>query len=229
MHTFFAELLWALGEVVTLDRRDEEHLFRTLRARPGEEVRLFDGAGRAALGRVRDRTVIAVAELPVVRPAVTVHLYTATPRKNRMDQLLSQIAEVGVATLTPVEFARSVAMPEEPPERWRVRMIEGCKQSGNPWVPEIGAPVAFAALPELLRKRGISGFFGDIGGAAGIPVGIPSEVAWVVGPEGGFTPEEVEAMREAGWTGVCIGSYVMRLETAAVTGAALLMAAGVRK
>jgi len=228
MHTFFLEDIPAAGATAALDKRDEEHLFRTLRARVGEDVRLFDGKGRAASATVQaNRTLRIGADFPPVRlPSAAVHLYLAVPRKNRMDQLLAQCAEVGVASITPVEFARSVATPTDAPDRWRVRLIEGCKQSGNPRLPEIRDGLRAAAAWADIAARGLAGFFGEIGGARGVPVGkVPSEAAWVVGPEGGFTPEEIECMRGAGFTGVRLGGYVLRLETAAVFGAALLVAA----
>ena len=98
---------------------------------------------------------------------------------------------------------------------------EGCKQSKNPFLPRIVPPVPLAAALEEVRRGGVSAFFGAVRSAERA-VAADGDFAWFVGPEGGFTEEEESAMREAGVRGLNLGPYVLRLETAAVCGLAVL-------
>lgn len=226
MHSFYLANIPPAGTAASLERRDAEHLFRTLRAREGDALRLFDGKGKLAFGTVgagQDILVEAVADAPP--PACRVEVCTAVPRRNLADQMLSQLAEVGAWSITPVEFRRSVAMPENTPERWQLRLIEGCKQSGNPFLPELRPPASFSEVLSGVAASGVPCFYGNPQAVSGIPLRRPERLVWMVGPEGGFAPEELAALEEAGATGIRLGDYIMRLETACVVGTALLNSA----
>jgi len=221
MHSFFVENLWTAGECVELEPAERDHLFKTLRARPGDEVELLDGAGGRMLGTVREGRRIEIRSSErVPEPECRLYLYCAVPRKAKFDTLLKQAAELGVWAIRPVECERSVAKPEGS-GRWPILLQEGCKQSKNPFLPKIEPPVPLKAALEEIRKENIRAFFGAVrSGERG--VGKADAFAWIVGPEGGFTDAEESAMREAGVRGLNLGPYVLRLETAAVCGLAVL-------
>jgi len=211
------------GSEAALDRREAEHLFRVLRAAPGERFRLLDGQGKVSVASVRpDRVLFVESEETIPEPGLKLHLFFAQPRRNRLDALLPACSELGVWQLHPVSCARSVA-EGAPNDRWRLQLVEGCKQSGNPYLPSVAPPEPL--LPALKRSSasGMALFFGSVAAAAepAAPVGT-HEVGWVVGPEGGFTPEEEEGLRELGVAPLNLGPFVMRLETAAVCGLAAL-------
>ena len=217
------ENLPAPGCEAVLERREAEHLFRVLRAAPGERFRLIDGRGNVAVAAAAPGRKLMVESVRAYEePPLRMHLFFALPRRNRLDALLTGCAELGVRELHPVVCRRSVA-ESEPNDRWKLHLIEGCKQSGNPFLPEIRPPEPL--LPALRRaaERGIRLYYGSVGEAPEPELKSPgAAVGWVVGPEGGFTAEEESAMRELGVLPLHLGDWVMRLETAALCGVAVL-------
>jgi len=143
-----------------------------------------------------------------------------------MDLLLSQCTEAGVWGIHPVFTENSVAMPkkEVTVDRWRLKLIEACKQSHNPFIPQIFPPMVLDNAIKNIVDSKLAAFFGSTGSMCnnGPLQKKREEVAWLVGPEGGFTQKETELMVDSGFYGISIGKWVMRVETAAVTGTALL-------
>lgn len=213
----------APGDVAELERREAEHLFRVLRAAPGERFRLIDGRGGvavAAVGPGRELTVEEVGEHD--EPHLRMHLFFALPRRNRLDALLTGCSELGVRELHPVVCARSVS-EGEPNDRWQLHLVEGCKQSGNPFLPRVHAPEPLLPALRNAAGRGVRLYYGSVDEAADPEFAHDcADVGWVVGPEGGFTAEEESAMRELGVRPLHLGDWVMRLETAALCGVAVL-------
>ncbi len=228
MHCFYCEKINLPGSAVELDERDWKHLFKTLRAVPGEKIMLMDGRGITADAVVaEDRGIIVEHCEQTTEPEVKLHLYLVVPKKQKMDQLLKQCAEIGVWSITPMTSARSVALAsgENASDRWESLLLEGCKQSHNPFIPLVGEVTKFGDAVKSVAVQPVTPFFGapdaPVTDAAIAKSG--SEIAWFVGPEGGFTPEEEKLMLEHGFNKLSIGNWIMRVETAAVCGAAILL------
>ena len=163
--------------------------------------------------------LLTVSREQVPEPETGLLLYTAVPRKAKFNTLLKQAAELGVREIRLLLCERSVAAPEGS-DRWETLLQEGCKQSGNPFLPKIAPPVKLAAA---LAEFSGTGYFGAVENpGAEAPRPAAGNVAWFVGPEGGFTAAEEEAMARANIHALNLGPYVLRLETAAVCGLAVL-------
>ena len=222
MRTIFHTHIGQAGEVFTPEPRESEHLFRVIRARPGDRVLVMDGRGGRGEAEIigKDRLRFT-ALLPVVEQSVDLDLYFAIPKKNRLDALLPQLPGLGVRSLHPLLLEHSVATGENP-DRWELQLREGCKQSGNPRLPRLYPPAALeAALDEAVRS-GAALYYGSVTPAPSEPAPPGKLRAWFVGPEGGFTPEEERKLRAAGARPLKLGSWIMRLESAAVAGLAVL-------
>ena len=142
-----------------------------------------------------------------------------------MDQILRQSAELGVWRIVPMLCERSVALPDGDSVggRWKEVLFEACKQSGNPFLPEVAAPLKFADALSDSAVRCNARFFGSVGQKE--PETVPGPVddaAWFVGPEGGFTEAEEKAMLDSGVSPLHFGNWVLRVETAAVCGLCLI-------
>ena len=227
MHAFrFDELASAEpGSSFCLGSREEAHLFRILRARHGETVAVLDGHGTLGTAVVeQDRRLRLESKRVVPPPARRLHLFFAPPKKQKLDALLKQAVELGVCELVPVLCERSVVQPGENSVagRWMDLLFEACKQSGNPFLPAVANPMPFAAA--LARARGACGVLITGSNRAGVfpDLGDASDVAFFVGPEGGFTDAETDAMFAAGAAPLRIGDWTLRVETAAIAGLGVL-------
>lgn len=221
------------GEQATLTGSEAHHLAHVLRAKPGEEVTLFDGSGReyrAVVEKVRRSEVqLSVREARSISREAgrAVTLAVALPKGDRQRWLAEKAVEIGVARLIPLETARGVAQPgENALERLRRSVIEASKQCGRNHLMEVAAATPWDALvataaDEPHRMVAHPGGSQDAAAAqlAQLPPSAP--VLLAVGPEGGFTDEEIAAATAAGWQTVELGSRILRVETAALVLAAL--------
>ena len=218
-------------EHVILTGTEAHHLIHVMRAKPELRVTLFDGSGGefdAVVRRVgRSEVELAVLgrrevdrELPL-----TLTLGVALPKGERQRWLVEKAVELGVGCLVPLETARGVAQPvENALERLRRAVIEASKQCGRNRLMEIAEPRGWDAFLtdtagvacRLLAHPGPSG--ADIRPRPGEPVAIG------IGPEGGFTDDEVARATAAGWQPVSLGPRILRVETAAIFLAALVAA-----
>ncbi|MCQ2378173.1 MAG: RsmE family RNA methyltransferase [Victivallaceae bacterium] len=222
IHTLFLSELPAENRRFTLPEEEAAHLFRVFRAAVGDEVEILDGTGRRGYARVLKDKVLEMTRVEIAPPpGKEFHLYCALPRRNKQDDLFRQAAESGVTMIHPVHFSRSVERNEATP-RWEMLLREACKQSKNPFLPELGASLSLDEALDDAARRSLAVCFGSV---EKVPCPVLPDArggAWFVGPEGGFTGEEVERMRSRGGIGINLGPYVMRLETAAVAGIAVL-------
>ena len=215
------------GGRAALTGDEARHLARVLRAKPGDAVTLFDGRGGAWTARVaavgRDRVDLDVGERlpPNPPPRASVTIAVALPKGDRQKWLVEKLAELGVESLLPLVTTRGVA---EATDAARARLergvIEACKQCGRDRLMTILPPATLAgAIATAGADTAIL-----LADPAGAPLAEPhaGRVLVLVGPEGGFTPEEIEAATAAGARRVALGRHVLRIETAAIAAAARL-------
>ena len=222
MRTIFHTHIGQTGELFQPEAREAEHLFKVFRARPGDRVLVMDGKGNRAEAEVIDKKQLVFREvLPELRQEIELDLYCAIPKKAKLDSLLPQLPGLGVRSLHPLLLEHSVATGENP-DRWELLLREGCKQSGNPRLPLLYPPVSLETALEEVRRSGAVLYFGSVTPADPGNEAPGSQRAWFVGPEGGFTQAEEQQLLDAGGRPLKLGSWIMRLESAAVAGLAVL-------
>jgi 16S rRNA (uracil1498-N3)-methyltransferase len=222
------------GEEVLLDEGESKHLAGVMRLEAGAEVELLDGAGRVGRGRVvearRKGVRVALEETRTVLPPPPRRvLVQAIPREQKMDWLIQKAVELSVSAIVPVQTAHCVARvargeEEKKARRWREIAVSACKQSGNPWLPEISPVTDLRSVLEGGAGWLANAAFGALRpGARPLPAWLKerktagaAEVAAFVGPEGDFSEEESDAMLAAGVAPVTLGPIVFRVETAAI-------------
>ena len=104
------------------EKREADHLFKTLRARQGEKIKLIDGRGIIAAAKIgKNKEIIVGSKETEPEPTAKLHLFVAPPRKQKMDSLLKQCAEIGVSNIAPIITERSVSTPEKVSalDRWK--------------------------------------------------------------------------------------------------------------
>jgi 16S rRNA (uracil1498-N3)-methyltransferase len=216
------------GTETLLDGPEAHHLIHVMRVRPGAAVVLFDGSGAEfaavveQVGRSEVRLSVSSRQQIDRELPVRVTLGVALPKGDRQKWLVEKAVELGVACLVPLRTARSVADPAaQALQRLRRTVIEASKQCGRNCLMEIAEPAPwtdFAAIgdnaaPRLLAHPGGPGLARPTRQSQTTP--LPAAAILAVGPEGGFTDEEVALAAAAGWQTVDLGARILRIETAA--------------
>lgn len=206
---------------------EARHLARVLRAQVGDAIVVFDGRGAAWPAQVatigRDRVGLDVGPpLAPTAPPLPLTLAVALPKGDRQKWLVEKLTELGCARLVPLVTTRGVA--EATPaaiERLTRGVIEACKQCGRATLLEIAPPATLAAVLAV-RDPGVLAMVADPAGEPLSPVLAhhTGAVLALVGPEGGFTTEELSAATTAGCRHVSLAPHILRVETAAVALAA---------
>jgi 16S rRNA (uracil1498-N3)-methyltransferase len=214
------------GGVVVLDGPEFHHCVRVCRARVGALVSLLDGRGgtyEARVERIGGReAVLRVLAVKKAHEQPRIDIALGIIKAPRFDLAVEKCTELGVRRLIPYASERCVWRGDEEAaslkiERLRRKIIASCKQSGQPYFPEIAAVMRFDALvEELARYRAV--YLADpLAGAAPGDAGKNQvgPLLGIVGPEGGLTPEERVALTGKGVIPFCLGPFRLRSETAA--------------
>lgn len=241
MHRFFVSPDCITGDVVTLDGDVARQLAHVLRARAGDHVVVLDGTGweydvalrhvdpkqatGAVTGRLRSRG----------EPALSVTLYQALLKGDRFETVLQKGTELGVAAFVPVLCARSV--PRDKEERWaRTRyprwqriIKEAAEQSRRGRLPTLESLLDFSAACDACDTPAVIPWEQEtttaLKGVLGRwkAEGSVTRISVFVGPEGGFTVDEIEHARDHGVTPASLGRRILRAETASIATVAAVM------
>jgi 16S rRNA (uracil1498-N3)-methyltransferase len=201
------------------------HSIRVVRARVGEEVELFDRAGNAAKGIVesieRDRAVIRTGDpLPSRESPLAIHLAMAIIQLEKFELVLQKATELGVRSIIPLDTERVELRRERyanKSERWEKIIFEAVKQSGRTAVPRLEAVTTFE---EVLRRPGVKVLF-DADAEPGVLRDL-AEVTILIGPEGGWSEDELALAIEWECIFQRLGPRRLRAETAALTAVSVI-------
>lgn len=221
------------GSCVALEGEEARHAARVLRLREGDAAVVFDGMGLALSGTVLsvsgNAVVVSLGDepLPSRESSLRTILLQAVGKGAKTDFAVEKAVELGVSAMVPFFAARGDVKPigerhGKRAERWKRIALAACKQCGRARIPDIAEPAAFAeALRAVEAERK---FILHPAGEAIAFDGAPPRggIAVAVGPEGGFTEDEIAEALRTGFARVSLGPRVMRTETA---GAAFLAAA----
>jgi 16S rRNA (uracil1498-N3)-methyltransferase len=222
-HRIFVELL---EPSVTVTGDEFHHSIRVVRARVGEEVELFDRAGNAARGVVesidRDRAVVSVGEpLPSRESPLAIHLAMAIIQLEKFELVLQKATELGVKTFIPLVTERVELRPERysgKTDRWNKIIFEAVKQCGRAVVPTIEAPATF---DDVIARPGEKILF-DADTPPTANRQPPTDLTLLIGPEGGWTDEELLRAREHNVSIERLGPRRLRAETAAIAAVSVI-------
>ena len=224
----FVETPLAQGGTVALDAAQANYLGNVLRLKEDGEVLLFDGVSGEWLARVievgKRSMILGVAEATRVQEKVPdLTLAFAPIKKGRIEFLVEKAVELGVARLEPVVTRRTV-VDKVNLERMRSHIVEAAEQCGRTALATIAEPVKLAAWLKALDPARTLYFADETGGAAPGAAFKPGPATILVGPEGGFLPEEAEAIRALPNTvAISLGPRILRAETAALAAIAAWM------
>ena len=215
------------GEV-TVEGETYRHLFRARRVPVGAGVRVVDGRGHARWGEVArvDRSSARVAlgdPAPTNEPSFRLDLLVPTFRPERASWLVEKATEIGVSA---IRFLNSERAPrtfgDGTIERMRRVAVSAVEQCHRSLVPEITGPDAWEDIGRLAAGAEERWFL-DPQGASGDWGPLADSGVLLVGPEGGWAPEEREQVLAEGWRPVGLGPRILRIESAALVGVAMLL------
>lgn len=225
------------GGQIFLEGEEAKHLSRVRRLAAGDRVEIFDGKGFATRAEVvtvlRDRVQLRAEgePLPDRTPTSFLTLATAVPKGERFDWLVEKLTELGVSRLQPVITERAVVDPRDAKlDRLRRVIVEASKQCGRNRLMELERPRNWGTFLESVSDP--VRLIAHPGGAGpdSWPIIVPGEaITLAIGPEGGFTDDEVGKAQIQGWIPVSLGTTLLRIETAGIVGAALVLSRGTQE
>ena len=241
MHRFYAPG-FVLQQEVVLPEDEAHHLAKVMRLKEGDLVAVFDGLGHEAAACVQKiagrRVTVKAVEKRVAaqEPGIAITLAQALLKGDKMDRVIRDAVMLGVAAIQPFTSART-ELPREAvraggrKDRWDRTVIASVKQCGRAVLPVVHPTLA---LPELLRadhdvlclmfveprqsaeaaKAGTS--------LESLETRVPGKATILIGPEGGWEPQEINAALDAGVTMVSLGERVLRADAAGALAIAVL-------
>ncbi|MFU8818732.1 MAG: 16S rRNA (uracil(1498)-N(3))-methyltransferase [Desulfurivibrio sp.] len=234
MRRFFIEPTAINGDQALLEGADAHHLLHVLRLKSGEQVELFSGDGLVHLARIeggdRDRVQLRLLSSSDTPPGnLAIHLGQAMLKGKKMDLVVQKCTELGVAAIHPYLSAHTKSPPPERGkiERWQRIIQESCKQCNQPWPPDCRPARTF---DEILAQAGAYDLCLICWEQSEAPplrrvveeITRPASLLVMIGPEGGFSPEEIQRAKNCGFLPVGLGRRTLRAETAAIAAIALL-------
>ncbi len=226
---------WIADEVLdnraSLTGDHADHLIRVLRARMGQE---FDVV---AAGVVRRGRIVAIAERRVEfelgeeiqsAPAANVTLLLAIFKFDRMEWAIEKCTELGVSKIVPLIARRTethlAAAAAKRVERWRRIAVQAAEQSRRTAPPEIANPVKLReVLTTPTKWRIVLAETEQDARLRDVVVEPQGDAILAIGPEGGWTEDELKLFRDSGWSSVTLGATILRADTAAIAATALVI------
>ncbi|MFW8601364.1 RsmE family RNA methyltransferase [Desulfobacterota bacterium M19] len=210
---------------------EARHLSRVLRLKAGARIEVFDGSGLVCLAEITKMSrsgihgqILSSRRVGLEPPFLTLAMAVLKGRK--MDMVIQKATELGARELIPLLSANCAAPPpvDSQRRRWQRISLEACKQCGRPSPLICGRVLTCAELMDRVPEFDERFIFWEDERRHGLPVVIPAacrSMLIIVGPEGGFTNDEVTSAREHGCSSTGLGNLILRAETAAIAGMAV--------
>ena len=223
-----------------IDSEDANHLKKVLRINVGDKITVCDGAGIdytvrvSEIGKNEIECDIIDRQKSDTEPNINITLYQGLPKAAKMDYIIQKNTELGISKIVPAKLARCVvklenkAAEDKKCERWQKIAIASAKQSGRGIVPVIDNPMTVDEIIEDVKDYDLVFVpyeCEDQSRLKTIVESVPDakDIAFIIGPEGGFDISEIEKFKEAGIKTVTLGKRILRTETAAESVVSMLM------
>lgn len=213
---------------IFLTKEQQHYLGRVLRLHEGDRFIAMDGKGKWWLAQlIGEQAQVLEPLLVETELPVSITLMVALPKGNGFDEVVRCCTELGVTCIAPVLSDRTLLHPSpQKLERWRRIAAEAAEQSERSFVPTILEPVAFntAVTANQTSHRYICEARGKYPHLNKVLSSISGEIVIATGPEGGWTTQEIENAKSAGFQPVSLGRHILRAVTAPVVALSLITA-----
>lgn len=226
---FYAENISPVGTVLLLEDATARHVSQVLRMKEGDRLRLTDGKGKKLTAIIQQQSrkgcsvyIEGESDVPMPRPRVTVAI-SLLKNTSRFEWFIEKATETGVSSIVPLICERTERTHFRV-ERMKSILVSAMLQSQQCWLPELPEPVRFTDL--ISRAGGVNKYIAhcldtfktELTGVAGFK----GDKLICIGPEGDFTPAEIDRALQQGFTPVSLGNTRLRTETAGIAAAILL-------
>ena len=227
------------SEIVISSKDDIKHIRKVLRLKEGDKVEISDGQVWDYMTEIAqiDEDEVSLTILDKQKfarePEIEVCLFQGVPKAGKMETIIQKCVELGVNSVTPTFMDRTVVVEKgnfsKKLDRWQKISDEAVKQCKRGIIPRINEQIGFA---EMLEKLGdfdlvvfpyenednltLKGYLKEVSKK-------PKTVAIIIGPEGGFSDDEVEKLKSAGVRPVSLGKTILRTETAGMAALSMVM------
>ena len=240
MRRFFIKSIDEDKPTVSLSGSEAKHIKNVLRFKPGDMIRVFDGSGCEYdavikhLSTAKTELVLS-RKLSAATAESSIQLMVAQGflKQKKMDTLVRQLSELGMTRWIPFFSERSVPRPDKKRlaarlQRWQKIAQESFKQCGRSILPQISPPVSFEEVLALGQAYTLKYIFWENESQALLQksdIRLPKpgyRIIIVLGPEGGFTPREIEKAKDCGFEVAGLGPRILRAETATLVACTLM-------
>lgn len=223
------------GQELELSEEAGQHVGVVLRMQPGQKLTLFSGDNREFDATIvtahKKKVIVAILHERIVNRESprAIHLAQAISKGERMELVMQKAVELGVTSIIPLITTRSVVkLDKERMQKklaqWQAIAIAACEQCGRNQVPRIESTLT---LTEYLHKNQAQLKFvlhPETGKTWRDYVFVPADIALLIGPEGGFSQEEMKQIFSFNFNPLCLGPRILRTETAAIAALSVLQA-----
>ena len=234
MRRFFVEKIVSTADFLSIAGKEARHIVNVLRMKKGETLIIMDGKGQLfestieALDYKEVKVKITKSIPPLPSPPIEIRLGQALIKSNSMDYLIQKTTELGINSIHLFHSERAVirlkpAHLTNKTDRWMEIMKSACKQCGRATLPNLNPPLPFETLlKNTPDKKTLKILVWENEDRTDLKKLLRSmsplpHIFAIVGPEGGFTPDEIDLAREAGFHIISLVNRVLRAETAAIS------------
>ena len=235
MHRFYHSNPLDLNQIIILDEFASHHALRVMRVKVDDFLILFNGDGFEYRGRVSDinkKTInveILSKEKNNNESPININLFQSISSNEKMDMVIQKATELGVSSIQPIFTSRSsiklnLDRAKKRLIHWRQVSISACEQSGRSKIPTIKSPIGFDQVSEGITTNSLNLLLhpDNLEESSNLPNEYSGDINIFIGPEGGFSQDEVLLLKKQNCINIKLGPRILRTETAPLAIIAIL-------
>ena len=235
MHRFYHSNPLDLNQIIILDEFSSHHALRVMRVKVDDFLILFNGDGFEYRGRVRDinkKTInveILSKEKNNSESPININLFQSISSNEKMDMVIQKATELGVSSIQPIFTSRSTIKlsldrTKKRVIHWKQVSISACEQSGRSKIPTIKSPIEFDQISKGIKTNSLNLLLhpDNLEESSNLPNEYSGDINIFIGPEGGFSQDEVLLLKKQNCINIQLGPRILRTETAPLAIIAIL-------
>ena len=235
MHRFYHSNPLDLNQIIILDEFASHHALRVMRVKVDDFLILFNGDGFEYRGRVSDidkKTIhieILSKEKNNNESPININLFQSISSNEKMDMVIQKATELGLSSIQPIFTSRStIKLSMDRTKKrlihWKQVSISACEQSGRSKIPTIRSPIGFDQISEGIKTNSLNLLLhpDNLEESSNLPNEYSGDINVFIGPEGGFSQDEVLLLKKQNCINIQLGPRILRTETAPLAIIAIL-------